>query len=176
MNFSGFQFPYMPRHNIGVGVREYPIPAFDACPVEPASIFRGSRSAGNKRRMARRAAGIAAFVKVQAVEIAGAFLRCFTAGAIMFSIFISEAAAVTQIQKESFAENQATAETNADSEKKADHWRREIGGEEFVNVHVAYSFCIWFALGVVFGFAVWCVPNLIVFYIDFKRMDRTGRR
>ena len=94
---------------------------------------------------------------------------------LLIAPLVTKAAPVAQVQEEALAENQAAAETDADAEKKAEHWRRKIGGEEFINVHVAYSFCLAFAGGVVFGFAVWCVPNIIVLHLDFKNRNRWGR-
>ena len=106
------------------------------------------------------------------------FRRAALLGFLLFLLIaplVTKAATVAQVQEEAIAENQTATETDADAEKKAEHWRREIGGEEFINIHVAYSFCFWFALGVVFGFSVWCVPNIIVLHLDFKNRNRWGR-
>lgn len=120
-------------------------------------------------------AGFGAFRRFATSGFKSSLRGGIMAGTLLFAVFAFqpeafalEASAITQVQKEAFTENQTAAETNADSEKKSEHWRREIGGEEFVNIHVAYSFCFSFALGVVFGFAVWCVPNLICLYLEFK--------
>lgn len=103
----------------------------------------------------------------------GGFLRrAALLGFLLIAPLVTKAAPVAQVQEEALAENQTAAETDADAEKKAKHWRRKIGGEEFINVHVAYSFCLAFAGGVVFGFAVWCVPNIIILHLNFKEREK----